>query len=326
MFSRLIRVFAACGLGLLLAGPACLAADYPTRSINLVVPYGPGTGSDLLGRVLGQFLGQELGRNIVVQNKPGATGGIGTMDVVKAVPDGYTLVLGTNATLISTPILYSTLSYRPDVDLTPVAMIGRTAMILVARTTQPAPTTLPELVDKLKSGPATYGSSGLGTVGDVISRIMLNSVGAKATLVPYKGSGDELVALIQGDTNFVIDSPTAVLPMVKSGMLRPIAVTGTARLPQVPDTPTFEQLGVKDLSTVYAWFALMAPPKLPADVAGVLGAAMEKVEKNPQFAAKLESIGIDGVSMQGAAFKAFVTQQVDSYGGFIRSTGLKLTE
>jgi tripartite-type tricarboxylate transporter receptor subunit TctC len=305
------------------SGPMCLAA-YPTHSINLVVPYGPGTGSDLLGRVVAQYMGQILGRTVVVQNKPGATGAIGTEYVVKAAPDGYTLAVGTNATLISTPILYPTMAYNPTVDLTPIGLIGRTAMVLVTRMKQPAATTLPELVAQLRAGPGTYGSPGIATVGDVISRIMLGAVHAEGTLVPYKGSGDSLVALIQGDTTFVIDSPSAVLPLVGSGLLRPIAVTGSDRIPQLPDTPTFDQLGVAQMDSVYAWFAVMAPAKLPTEIESVLDDAMARLSADPAFVAKVKDIGVEPVSMQGARLKAFVGEQYQSYGGFIRNSGIKL--
>ncbi|HTH98361.1 MAG TPA: tripartite tricarboxylate transporter substrate binding protein [Stellaceae bacterium] len=322
MFDRraAFRLIAAAACALLMPA-AATAADFPARPINLVVPYGPGTGSDLIARVVAQYMGQQLNQSVIVQNRPGVTGGVGTMDVVHAEPDGYMLIFGTNATLITTPILYKKMNYDPTKDLTPVALVARGALMLVTRTAPGGAKTLKELTEQLKAKPGTYGSTGLGTNGDIISRLMLKQIGASARLVTYRGSGDSLIGLIQGDTTFVIDTPTAVLPMIKNHQLRPIAVTGTDRLKELPDMPTFDQLGVKLDETT--WYGILAPAKTPANVVKVLSDAIERTVKDPKVQERFEALEIYPAFTDGAGFKKLLIDEEKSFGGFIRSTGIK---
>jgi tripartite-type tricarboxylate transporter receptor subunit TctC len=328
MLRRIVSGLFGCAilLGLFAPCPVARAAEFPNRPIRLVIPFGPGTGSDLMGRIIGQQLSIELGQNVIIENRPGATGGVGTQYVINSQPDGYTLVFGTNATLITTPVLYPSMSYKPDTDLNPVAMVARTSMVLVTGNSASSPKTLKELVSLLNSKRSTFGSTGVGTNGDVISRIMLKDVGATATLVTYKGSGDSLIDAIRGDTAFVIDTPAAILPFVKSGMLRPLAVTGTERLQAIPDMPTFKELGVEGLANIYAWFGVLAPPKTPPEVVSVLSAKLEKVMQNPEVKSRLAAMEVDPFIMHSAEFKKFLQSEMETWGGFIRSTDMKISQ
>lgn len=301
-------------------------ADYPNKPITLVVPYGTGTGSDVMGRIVAQYLGSVLGQNVVVLNRPGATGGVGTMSVVRSDPDGYTLVFGTNATLITTPILYPSMKYNPKVDLAPVATVGRGAMMLVTRTAAPSAASIEDLTANLRGRPhSAYGSTGLGTNGDIISRLMLRAIGAQADLVSYRGSGESLIGLLQGDTSFIVDTPTAVLPMVNSGALRAIAVTGTDRLKSLPSMPTFQELGVKGLD-VYVWYGVLAPANTPPGIVKILSDALAKTVKNPEFISRFEVVATEPFFLASEDFKHFIAKEEESFGGFIRSTGIKVPQ
>lgn len=311
-------------LALMSLAQQAASADFPTKPITLVVPYGTGTGSDVMGRLVAQYLGGVLGQSVVVLNRPGATGGVGTMSVVRSEPDGYTLVFGTNATLITTPILYPSMKYNPKVDLAPVALVGRGAMMLVTRTASPSAASIEELAKLLREKPhSTYGSTGLGTNGDIISRLMLRAIGAEANLVSYRGSGDSLIGLLQGDTSFIIDTPTAVLPMVNSGALRAIAVTGTDRLKSLPTTPTFQELGVKGLD-IYVWYGVLAPANTPPEIKKILSDALAKTVKNAEFISRFDGVATEPFFMASDEFKEFIGKEEESFGGFIRSTGIKV--
>lgn len=301
-----------------------IASDYPTKPIRLVVPYGPGTGSDVLGRVIAQRLSVEIGQSVVIDNRPGATGGIGTRDVVNSAPDGYSLVLGTNATLISTPTLNSDIAYKADVDLSPVAMVARCPMVLVTGTTATSAKTVPDLVTALKGKRSTFGSTGVGTNGHVISEIMLMEMGAKATLVTYKGSSESLTDVLRGENAFAVDTPAAILPFVKSGKLLPLAVTGTDRMPNFPDVPTFTEVNIKGLQTVYAWFGVLGPKDLPAPVTKLLSDKLAATMQNEEVKARLATMELDPFVMPTAEFKEFLSKDIKEWSGFIHNAGIKI--
>lgn len=320
---RKIFVLPAAAALFALAGPVT-AAEYPVKPIRLIIPFGPGTGSDVLGRVVAQRLSVELGQSVVVENRPGATGGVGTREVQNATPDGYSLIWGTNATLITTPTLNPEMTYRADKDLAPIAMVARTPMVLVTGTTASSPKTVPELTAKLKSKRNTFGSTGVGTNGHVISEIMLKEMGTSATLVTYKGSSESLTDVLRGETAFAVDTPAAILPFVKSGKLVPLAVTGTDRIPILPDMPTFREVGINGLTTVYAWFGVLGPKNMPAEVAKLLSDKLSITMKNEDVLARMKTMEIDAFVMPTEEFKKFIGKEIDEWGGFIKSTGIKV--
>jgi tripartite-type tricarboxylate transporter receptor subunit TctC len=299
-----------------------VASDFPTKPIRLVVPFGPGTGSDVLARIVAQQLSVEIGQSVVVENRPGASGGIGTREVAKAAPDGYSLVMGTNATLITTPTLNPEMNYRADTDLTPVATLARCPMVLVTGATPDSPKTVSDLIASLKAKRRTFGSPGVGTIGHIAAELMLKDTGTSATLITYKSSSESLTDVARGENAFAIDSPAAIMPFVKSGKIRPLAVTGTERLAGFPDIPTLKEAGIN--TVVYAWFAVLGPKDLPAPITNVLSDKIAAVIRHEEVQTRLRTMSLDPFVLSASEFKTFLSKDIEEFGGFIRTSGITM--
>ena len=322
-FTMTVAAAAAALLPLLPVGSAC-AQEFPTRPIRLVVPFGPGTGSDVLGRVLAQKLSEQLGQSLVIDNRPGASGAMGTELVARSVPDGYTLTLATNATLVTYPILsQSTTKYRADKDFTPVSFFARTSMLMLTANQPETPKSLSELINMLKSKQVPFASNGAGTIGHLVTEAFLLNVNAKATHIPYKGSGQSHTDVLRGEVLFMTDTPAAALANIRSGRFRPLAITGESRVDSMPDVPTFEELGIKNMN-LYAWWGIFGPVGMPTPVTRKLDGEVRKALQSPDFKARMKSLELQEFLMPPEQYAAFINAEIRYWQAFLQKTGITI--
>ncbi|HVO90343.1 MAG TPA: tripartite tricarboxylate transporter substrate binding protein, partial [Casimicrobiaceae bacterium] len=248
-----------------LAPGAARAQQYPSRPIRLIVPFSPGGAVDGPARLIAQHMSQRLGQPMVVENKPGAGATIGTELVAKSPPDGYTLLLASQTNAISAS-LYRHLSYDPVADFAPISLIGREPGVLVVNPSVPAHT-LQEFIAWVKSRPGQvdYGSSGNGSGQHLFMALLASSTGMNLNHVPYRGSGQATTDLISGVVSASIPGTAGMVGHIKAGKLRPLAVTGAKRSPQLPDVPTMMESGVPGYEA-YVWMGLLAPKGTPQPI------------------------------------------------------------
>lgn len=314
-----------CTIGLVGLGSAWALAQepaFPRTHIKLVLGFAPGTGSDILGRLLADKISPALPPGVVAENRPGAAGRIATKQVIDAEPDGHMVVLGTNATLIVGPTLAVNTPYRAEKDLAPISMVGRSNMVLVVSGEKGAKT-LDELISKLRSGQLTYASTGAGTIGHLSSEIFLLSANVKAAHVAYRGSSQSLTDVLRGEVEFAIDSATAVLPFLQNGSLRPLAVTGTQRLKALADVPTFAEQGLKGLE-IYAWWGVLGPAATPPAVVKKLGDEIEKALKSDDMRSRMKVMEVEPVLMRGEAMREFMVKETAFWQDFVRKSGFRM--
>lgn len=322
--NRRVNVLTGAALSaMLLIGGSGLAQTYPSKPIKIMVGFGAGTGSDLLARVLATKMSDQLGQSVIVENRPGAGGMVGSDAVAKAPPDGYTLLLGTNASLIISPLLHANPPFQVTTDFTPLGSVARTAMVLVTSSAPPAPRSLSEMSAKIRSGNTSYASTGAGTIGHLSSELMLKSLNAKSTHIPYKGSSQSLTDVIRGEAVFAIDTPTAAQALIAGGKLRALAVTGERRVPLLPDTPTFAEAGVPNV-VVYAWWGLMAPAGTPQPVAQKLIDALGKVLADGEIRTRLQSMGLELFTQPTEQFAGFVKSEYPFWKNFLFQANIKI--
>ena len=311
-------------IALTLAQTALYAEDFPSRPIRMIVPFGPGTGSDVLGRVLAQKLSQQLKQSVVIDNRPGASGAMGTDLVAHANPDGYTLTLATNATMVTFPLLSpQNVAYRADRDFTPVSYFARTSMLLLTANLPANPKSISELITMIKAKQIPFASNGAGTVGHLVTEAFLLNLNAKATHIAYKGSGQSHTDVLRGEVVFMTDTPAAAMANVRSGRFRPLAVTGDARIEELPDVPTFEESGIKDMN-LYAWWGIFGPPSMPAKVTRKLDSEVRVAMQSPDFKARLRSLELQEFVMPPEKYAVFIKGELAYWRSFLQRTGIRL--
>ena len=306
---------------LLLASTA--AAQYPDKPIRLVVPFAPGGVTDTSGRIVAEALAKRLGQPIVVENKAGASGNIGTQGVVNATPDGYTLVLGFDGTLVINPHVFANFPFDVVRDLEPVGKIGDATLIIVAHPSFPAKT-LPEMIaySKKEAGGLSYGTSGVGGTPHIAGELLKLRTGANLTHVPYKGGGQAMTDALGGNIPIVYTAIAGAMQHVKAGRLVPIAVSSAKRSPSLPDVPTFIEGGVPDFEAS-SWVAILAPAKTPKAVIEKLNRELNAVLTDPAIVEKLASLGI--VATPGAPQQLADQIRADfaKYGLVVKAAGIK---
>lgn len=312
-------------LGLVLASIAVAGhaqAWTPKQPVKLVVTTAPGTGSDTIARLLTPGMQEVLGQPVLADNRPGAGGALGMEQVARSVADGHTIVLGANGTLVAGPLLNPAVKYRTERDFVPITGIARSAFVIVTAETPNAPKTIAELVSRMKAQPTNFGSSGVGTVTHLSSELFVHRTGAKATHVPYKGAGASLTDTIAGHVQFVSDTLPAVLPLIRTGKLRPLAVFSAERSPALPEVPTLVESGFPGL-VAYAWWGLVAPTGTPADTVKALSEAAQKAMARPDAVARLQSLQLEPMPAGPAALGSLIKTETPMWADLIRTANLK---
>jgi tripartite-type tricarboxylate transporter receptor subunit TctC len=309
-------------LTVLVSGSA-VGQAYPTRPIRLVVPSSAGAGvTDIMARLMAQHLTSRLGQQVVVDNRPGASGIVGAEVVAKAAPDGYTLLIA-NVSLIVNPFLYAKMPYEPLTDFIPITMVNTQPSQLVVHPSVPA-TSVAELVAYAKSRPGqlNYGSGGLGSTPYLAAELFKSITGIDVVHVPYKGGAPALAELVGGQLTFMIENVPGTMPMVKSGKLRALAITSTQRSPLAPELPTMIEAGVPgyEMSGWNGFFAVKGtPPEIVAKLHAELAAILHSPEVKEQFAA----LGAVPVGDTPDEFGAFLKADSARWGKLIREKGIK---
>jgi tripartite-type tricarboxylate transporter receptor subunit TctC len=311
--------------GATLGLPALAQANFPNQPIKMVVAFGTGTGSDLIARILAQSMTTILGVPVVVENRLGGGGVIGTEYVARAAPDGYTITLGTASSLGTTPILNPTANYKVERDFAFITGLAKSDYVFITANRPDTPKTLQELVARIKSGPVSYGSAGIGTITHLTTEVLLQRAGAKATHVPYKGSGQVIADVAGGHVLFAADSPAATIPLIQGGKLRALATTGPQRLAALPGVPTVAESGFPDFA-VLAWWGLAAPAGTPPDVIRKLSDATHKAMNLPENAQQLRKMQIEPMLLSPEDFTAFVRKDTPFWTDFIRKSGIKIDQ
>lgn len=322
-FSRLAARFLA---GAALAIPFIAAADFPERPVKIVVAFAPGTGSDVMARLVANDMGPLMGGTVIVDNRPGGGGIVGTESVARSPADGYTITLGTTSTLVTNPALNPLVKYSVDKDFAPVAGLSKAWYILVVANTPEAPKDFKELLALLKSKPSNFASAGQGTITHLASEMFLYRMGIKdAQHVPYKGSSQAMSDVAGGQVLFASDTVAAALPLIRGGKLRPILVTAPERLASLPDVPTTKELGFPDLRA-HAWLVLMAPQGTPAPVVAKLSDAAMKAMGTASMKEKLKAQELEPMVMDAKQLGDFVRGEAPYWNDFIKKSGIKVEQ
>jgi tripartite-type tricarboxylate transporter receptor subunit TctC len=298
------------------------AQSYPTRPITMVVPFAPGGPADLLGRIIGQKLGEELKQQIVIDNRPGANTIIGAQAVAKAAPDGYTMLMAIDGTMVMNPFLYSKLPYDPFKQFEPVTLIAQVPSSLTANIKVPA-NTLGELIALEKAKPGTY-QIGVSTPTSQVAVGLLNMMaGTNMTMIPYRGGTTQITGMLAGDIMVGHESVNVALPLWREHKIKILALTATRRLPLAPDIPTVaETFPGYDLGI---WQSIVVPAGTPRDIVAKLHAAITKVVTMPDVNERLLKAGIQPeTSKSPEEFAAFVRSQAETREKVIKAVGIKL--
>jgi tripartite-type tricarboxylate transporter receptor subunit TctC len=307
------------------AAPALVRGQsWPSRSITLVVPFAAGGPTDIVGRIVAQALSERLGQQVLVDNRAGAAGLIGSAAVARAAPDGYTLGVVTVSTHGTLPNLTAKMPYDAVKDFTPITNLASSAMSLSIHPDLPA-RTLKEFVGHLQANPGklAYGNAGTGGIGDLGMTWFLQIVKAQMTAVPYRGSAPALADLASGQVQATFDNFPSSLPMVRSGRIRALAITGTERNPALPDLPTFAEAGVPGFD-VQAWYGLVGPAGLPTDVRQRLQAVTMQVLNDTATVAKIGDAGAKPVANTPEAFARQIEAEVARWAHVIKTAGIKV--
>jgi tripartite-type tricarboxylate transporter receptor subunit TctC len=298
------------------------AQQYPARPVRLIVPYPPGGGTDTLARVVSQKLSETLGQQVVMDNRPGAGANIGMELAARSAPDGYTLVLATISNAISTS-LYSRLNYDLVRDFAPVTLLATTPHLLAVHPSLPVGS-VKDLIAlaKARPGQLVYSSAGSGTPTHLAGELFDYMAGVNMTHVPYKGGGPSVVALLGGEVTASFATMPSVLPHVKSGKLRGVAVTTSRRSPSAPNLPTVAESGLPGFD-MGSWYGLMAPAGTPAAVVSHLNAETIKVLKLADVKQRLDNSGFDALVSTPEEYAAYTRTEIDKWAKIVKASGAR---
>jgi tripartite-type tricarboxylate transporter receptor subunit TctC len=319
--------FKVCALAALaLAAPAAALAQgaYPTKPIRLIVAFPPGGSTDIVARLVGQKLGERLGQSVIVDNRGGAGGTIGTDIAAKSPADGYTLTMGTTSTHVIAPAIFPTVKYDPVKDFDPITLVASTPYLLVVHPGVKAKT-LKDFIALAKSQPGklNYASAGAGTTTQIAMEMLKLAAGIDVVHVPYNGNGPAGTATMGGQVQALFGSMPAVLPHAKSGKLHPLAVGTAKRSGALPNVPTVAENGFKDFE-VSLWLGFFAPKGTPAPVLKKLYAELTGIAKSPEMKGPFEANGADAVTTTPAELTKLMTTELAKYRQVIKAANITL--
>lgn len=299
------------------------AADWPTKPVRVVIPFGAGSATDIIPRIVFDEVGKELGQQFIIENRGGAGGTIGEAMVAKAEPDGYTFLAASSAHAIA-PALYSKLTYSAKDDFTGVGILGSVPSVMIISPSKGIKT-LKDFVAQAKANPNkfTFATLGVGSAVYLAAERFRHSAGYEALNVPFKGGAEALTEVIAGRVDYYFCPIATALPYIKDGKLLALAVSSPTRAPLLPDVPTTEEAGFHDSASAF-WIGAFALAKTDKAIVEKLNAAIAKAVTNPEVKAKLAKIGADTPPMSAAAFEKLVQTDFATYADFAKKTGMKL--
>ena len=297
--------------------------EYPQRPIRFVVPFAPGGSTDTLARTISLKLGETFGQQVVVDNRAGGNGNIGTDIVAHAVPDGYTILLGYIANLAIGPSLYAKLPFDPVRDFAPVTLLAVAPNILVVHPSVPV-RSFREFIAYAKANPAkvNFASAAVASPGHLSGELLNIAAGIHMQHVPYKGSGQAVIDLVGGQVQAMVSGMSSVMPHIKAGRLRPLAVTGAQRSPAVPDLPTIAESGFPKFEAT-AWYGVLAPAGTPKAIVTRLHDAIISALKLPDVKERLEYVGFEIVGGTPEAFGAYIKTEIIKWAPVVKASGVK---
>ena len=306
-----------------LGAPATAADAYPSKPIKYIVPFSPGGVSDAMARLLAQQLGERFGQAVVVDNKPGVSGIVGTQATARSAPDGYTITGGTITTHAVNVYFNKNLGYDQVKDFVPVSLVGTVSNVLVV----PAGSrfnSVAEIVAALKAQPdsLTYGTAGAGTSQHLAGQLFQSQTGTRMRQIPYKGGAGAMTDLIGGQIDMVFETVAAARPMIDGKRVKALAVTSKARLPSLPDVAALAELGLPGFE-MQSWQGVFAPAGTPAAVVERLSRELAAIVRQPDVQATMRNLGVEPVGSSAAAFADFQRNEIDKWGKVIREAGIK---
>ena len=314
---------AACTGLALSASTAAAQVAYPAKPIRLVVPFATGGVTDTSGRLIAEQLSKRLGQQVIVDNKPGASGNIGTQMVAAAEPDGYTLLLGFDGTLVINPHVFPKVGFDTAKDFAPIGKIGDAILILVSHPGVPAKS-LKEVIalSKTQSGGLSYGTSGTGGTPHIAGELLKQRTGANLTHIPYKGGGQAMTDLLGGTIPLVYTAVAGAISHVKAGKLHAVAVSSAQRAPSMPDVPTFIEAGVSDFD-INSWVGLLAPAKTPRAIVDKLNTELNVVLNDPAVRERLNTLGISASPGGPEKFGRDMARDLSRYAAVVKAANIK---
>ena len=304
--------------------PAAAWAQYPDRPIKLVVPLAPGGPADTAARLFAPYFSDRIGQSVVIENRSGASSVVGTEAVVRAPPDGYTLLFGSSSSFAVNPAVMKNLRFDVQKDLKLVGLVSYTPHVLVVRGSLPA-RSLAELIALAKAQPGklSYASSGTGGAIHLASELLKRETGTDMIHVPYRGGGPALMGLLTDDVDILINDASTTAENVRAGKLRALAMAWPKRSPLLPDVPTFAELGFPRVVSS-SWFGLATPAKTSSDIVGRLAQSLPQVFSTPSYQAQLEKLGLEQFDLNPAQSSAFIKAEFDKWAAVARSARIQV--
>lgn len=302
-------------------------AQYPTKPITLIVPFAAGGPTDVLARGLAKAMTAELGQPIVIENRVGAGGSIAMTDVARAAPDGYTIALANTGSVSINPFLYPKHSFDPRTALTAITPVVSYTNVLLVNSSLPIKS-VSEFVTWTKRSDvqASYGSGGIGATNHLSGEIFKSLTGAKMTHIPYKGNAPAMVDLIGGNVAAMFDIPITAIPQIKSGKVRPLAVTARKRSDFLPDVPTMKEAGIPGFEAAGSdlWFGLLGPASLPPSILAKLHQSVMKAMSTPELQQSIRAMAYEPWTLSPEAFAAFISTDYEKWGKVVKLSGATL--
>jgi tripartite-type tricarboxylate transporter receptor subunit TctC len=301
-----------------------LGQAFPSKPMRIVVPFTPAGAVDIATRATANEMTKILGHPVAVENKPGAGGNLGVLDVARSAPDGYSMVMSTSGIQAINPALYAKMPLDPNKDLAPVAPIVSLSNVLVVHPSVPAKS-VQDVINLAKKDPGkwTYASSGNGTSIHMSGAMFTQLTGTDIVHIPYKGSAPAITDLLAGQTNMMFDNIPSSLPHIKSGRLRAIATTGAKRDPALPDLPTIAEAGVKGYESG-VWFGIMVPAATPRDIVMKLNAAAVQATKAPEFVKRMTDLGYNIIPGSPEQMATMLKEELARWAPIVKASGAKV--
>jgi tripartite-type tricarboxylate transporter receptor subunit TctC len=299
-------------------------AAYPNRPIHLIVPFAPGGSNDIIARIVGDRLSEALKVPVVVDNRGGAGGTIGTESVIKSPPDGYTLMIGATSTMAANPSLYTTKKFDPTKDLSAIMQIATGPFILAVPSSLPVKS-VSELISFARSNPGKvyFGSSGTGSSLQLTAELFRSMAKIDIIHVPYRGLGPALIDLVAGRIQVVFSDMAGLLPYVQSGKLRALAVTSAHRSQDLPDLPTMSEAGVPGYDAT-SWYGVLGPAKLPPDIVASLNSTLRKIMTTPDIKQKFANLGVEPIVGNPEEFNEYMKKEIVKWRDVVAAAQIKV--